>query len=228
MRKIKYRHEYKIHINLGDYYTIRSRVKQIMKLDEHARKNGCYSIRSLYFDNLNDTALFEKISGVNHREKFRIRFYNGDTSHICLEKKVKNNGLTSKLKTRITKDECLKIVDGDIDWINYRDDNLLNELYIKMKNGLYRPKTIVDYIREAYTYPVGNVRVTFDSSIRSGLFSTNIFDEKLPTVEVLDPNKLVLEVKYDEFLPDIIADIIQTGERRAKSVSKYALCRTFG
>lgn len=97
-----------------------------------------------------------------------------------------------------------------------------------MKNGLYRPKTIVDYIREAYTYPIGNVRVTFDSSIRSGLFSTNIFDEKLPTVEVLDPNKLVLEVKYDEFLLDIIADIIQTGERRAKSVSKYALCRTFG
>lgn len=130
MRKIKYRHEYKIHINLGDYYTIRSRVKQIMKLDEYARENGCYSIRSLYFDNLNDTALFEKISGVNHRKKFRIRFYNGDTSYICLEKKVKNNGLTSKLKTRITKDECLKIIDGDIDWINHRDDNLLNELYI--------------------------------------------------------------------------------------------------
>ncbi len=228
MRKIKYRHEYKIHINLGDYYIIRSRVKQIMKLDDHAKEGGQYTIRSIYFDNINDTALFEKISGVNHRKKFRIRFYNGDTSYIRLEKKIKNNGLTSKLSTRLTKDECLKIINNDIDWLCSRDEKLLNELYIKMKNGLYRPKTIVDYIREAYIYPIGNVRVTFDSSIRSGLFSTKIFDSKLPTVEVLDPNKLILEVKYDEFLPDIIADIIQTGERRAKSVSKYALCRIFG
>lgn len=141
---------------------------------------------------------------------------------------MKDNGLTSKIKTPITKDQCLKIINGDTDWLNQRDDNLLNELYIKMKNGLYRPKTIVDYVREAYIYPMGNVRVTFDKSIRSGLFSTDIFDQNVPTVEVLNPNKLVLEVKFDEFIPDIIADIIQTGERRVKSVSKYALCRTFG
>ena len=228
MTKIKYRHEYKIHINLGDYYIIRSRTKQIMKLDKHVGRNGQYTIRSVYFDDLNDTALFEKIAGVNHREKFRIRFYNGDTSYIRLEKKIKDNGLTAKMKTQITKDECLKIMNGDIDWLNQRDDNLLNELYIKMKNRIYRPKTIVDYVREAYVYPIGNVRVTFDKSIRSGLFSTNIFDKDLPTVEVLNPNKLILEVKFDEFIPDIIADIIQTGGRSVRSVSKYALCRTFG
>lgn len=228
MIKIRYRHEYKIYINLGDYYIIRSRIKQIMKLDKHAGENGQYNIRSVYFDNLNDSALFEKITGVNHREKFRIRFYNSDTSYIRLEKKMKNNGLTAKIKTQITKEECLKILNGDINWLNQRDENLLNELYIKMKNGLYRPKTIVDYVREAYVYPVGNVRVTFDKSIRSGLFSTDIFNENLPTVEVLNPNKLLLEVKFDEFIPDMIADIIQTGERTAISVSKYTLCRTFG
>lgn len=97
-----------------------------------------------------------------------------------------------------------------------------------MKNQFYRPKTIVDYVREAYTYPVGNVRVTFDSSIRSGLFSTDIFNGNLPTIEVLNSNRLVLEIKCDEFIPDIIADVIQSGERQAKSVSKYALCRIFG
>ena len=199
-----------------------------MKLDKHAGENGQYTIRSVYFDDLKDSALFEKIAGVHHREKFRIRFYNGDTSFISIEKKMKNNGLTAKTKTRITKNECLKIINGDIDWLTQRDDKLLNELYIKMKNGLYRPKTIVDYVREAYIYPIGNVRITFDKSIRSGLFSTDIFDENLPTVEVLNPNKLVLEVKFDEFIPDIIEDIIQTGERNARSVSKYALCRTFG
>ncbi|MBV1818821.1 polyphosphate polymerase domain-containing protein [Clostridium cochlearium] len=228
MRTIKYRHEYKIHINIGDYYIIRNRVKQIMKLDKHAKENGKYTIRSVYFDNLNDTALFEKISGINHREKFRIRFYNGDSSFILLEKKTKDNGLTAKQNTILTKNECIQILRGNIDWLNCRDEILLNELYVKMKNRLYRPKTIVDYMREAYTYSVGNVRITFDSSIRSGLFSTHIFNENLPTVEVLDPNTLILEVKFDEFIPDIIADIIQTGERQAKSVSKYALSRTFG
>ncbi len=228
MIKIKYRHEYKIHINLGDYYIIQSRVKQIMRLDKHAGENGQYTIRSIYFDDFNDRALFEKIAGTNHREKFRIRFYNGDTSFIRLEKKRKDNEITSKINTRITKYECLKIIEGDIDWLNQKDDNLLSELYIKMKSGLYKPKTIVDYVREAYIYTPGNVRITFDKSIRSGLFSTNIFDESLPTVEVLHPNKLVLEVKFDEFLPDIIVDILQIGERKASSVSKYALCRTFG
>lgn len=199
-----------------------------MKLDKHAGENGQYLIRSIYFDDLEDTALFEKISGVDHRKKYRIRFYNGDTSFILLEKKIKDKGLTAKLKTRITKEECLRIIKGDIDWLNSSNRKLLNELYIRMKSGLYRPKTIVDYVREAYVYFPGNVRVTFDKSIRSGLFSTDIFNKNLSTVETLKPNLLILEVKYDEFIPDIITDIIQTGERRVRSVSKYALCRTFG
>lgn len=199
-----------------------------MKLDKHAGENGQYLIRSIYFDDLEDTALFEKISGVDHRKKYRIRFYNGDTSFIRLEKKIKDKGLTAKLKTRITKEECLRIIKGDIDWLNSSNRKLLNELYIRMKSGLYRPKTIVDYVREAYVYFPGNVRVTFDKSIRSGLFSTDIFNKNLSTVETLKPNLLILEVKYDEFIPDIITDIIQTGERRVRSVSKYALCRTFG
>lgn len=228
MRNIKYRHEYKFLINLGDYYIIQSRLKHIMKLDKHAGENGQYLIRSIYFDDLEDTALFEKISGVDHRKKYRIRFYNGDTSFIRLEKKIKDKGLTAKLKTRITKEECLRIIKGDIDWLNSSNRKLLNELYIRMKSGLYRPKTIVDYVREAYVYFPGNVRVTFDKSIRSGLFSTDIFNKNLSTVETLKPNLLILEVKYDEFIPDIITDIIQTGERRVRSVSKYALCRTFG
>lgn len=228
MKDIRYRHEYKIFINLGDYYIIQSRLKHIMKLDRNAGQNGQYSIRSIYFDDLKDSALFEKISGVNPREKFRIRFYNNDTSFIRLEKKIKDNGLTAKFNTRITKEECLAIIDGDIDWLSSSNKKLLNELYIKMKSGLFKPKTIVDYIREAYIYFPGNVRVTFDKSIRSGLFSTDVFNQNLPTVETLNPNLMILEVKYDEFIPDVITDIIQTGQRRVKSVSKYALCRTFG
>lgn len=165
LNDVKYRHEYKYYINIGDYYILRSRLKHIMELDKHAGEDGQYSIRSIYFDDLKDSALFEKISGVNHRRKYRIRFYNKDTSSIRLEKKIKDKGLTAKFKTLITKEQCLKILHGDIEWMSFSKDKLLNELYIKMKSELYRPKTIVDYVREAYTYPIGNVRVTFDNSI---------------------------------------------------------------
>ncbi len=226
MNKIKYRHEYKFYINIGDYCILRTRLRSLMKLDKNSGDRGEYLIRSIYFDDIKDTALFEKINGVNHREKFRIRFYNEDASFIRLERKIKNNGLTAKFNTQISAEDCIKIINGDIDWIKSSNDELLNQLYTKMKSQLFRPKTIVDYIREAYTYPVGNIRVTFDKSIKSGLFSANIFDTKLPTMKALDPKIIILEVKFDEFLPDFISDIIQTGERRTVSVSKYALCRT--
>lgn len=228
MNKVKYRHEYKFYINIGDYYVLRTRLKPLMKLDRNSSDNGDYHIRSIYFDDIKDTALFEKINGVNHREKFRIRFYNMDSSFIKLEKKVKNNGLTAKFSTKISAENCNKILKGDADWIKSSEDNLLNELYIKMKSLLFRPKTIVDYYREAYTYPIGNIRVTFDKSIKSGIFSTNVFDADLPTMKALDPRLIILEVKFDEFLPDFISDIIQTGERRSTAVSKYALCRLLG
>ncbi|MBU5437923.1 polyphosphate polymerase domain-containing protein [Tissierella sp. MSJ-40] len=228
MNDIKYRHEHKLYINIGDYYILRSKLKNIMNLDKNSKENGGYFIRSIYFDDINDKALFEKISGVNHREKFRIRFYNNDPSFIKLEKKLKHNGLTSKSSIPISLEECKKILDGDIDWIKSTNRGLLKELYVKMKNELFKPKTIVDYTREAYIYPIGNVRITFDKSIKSGLFSKDMFNVKLPTVDSLDPRIIILEIKYDEFLPSIIADTIQIGERRVTAVSKYALCRILG
>lgn len=228
VKEVKYRHEYKFYINIGDYYVLRTRLKALMKLDRNSRDSGDYHIRSIYFDDIKDSALFEKINGVNHREKFRIRFYNGDSSFIRLEKKIKNNGLTAKFSTKISPENCIKILNGDIDWIKSSEDSLLCELYIKMKSRLYEPKTIVDYYREAYTYPISNVRVTFDKSVKSGLFSTNVFDADLSTMKVLDPKLIILEVKFDEYLPDFISDIIQTGERRSTAVSKYALCRLLG
>ena len=97
-----------------------------------------------------------------------------------------------------------------------------------MKGCLLRPKTIVDYTREAYIYPLGNVRITFDKSIRTGLHSTDLFNPNVPTVEVINSNFIVLEVKWDEYLPQAIHDIIQVRERRATSISKYEACRIYG
>ena len=151
MGQQKFRHEIKHFINLSDSIVIRSRLKHIMNPDVFALEDGKYKIRSLYFDNLQNKALMEKINGVNNREKFRIRYYNNNTSLIKLEKKSKINSLCQKNSVIITEEECKMLLSGEIEWLLKSGNPLLIELYSKMNNQLLRPKTVVDYKREAYT-----------------------------------------------------------------------------
>jgi hypothetical protein len=222
------RHEVKHYINVGDFVAIRSRLSHLLRLDEHARADGTYTIRSLYFDDSDDRVLLEKINGLDHRTKFRIRFYNGDASFIRLEKKTRDGTLCTKQSTSIARDQCERIMGGDTRFLGASEQPLFADLYAHMGTALLRPRTIVDYVREAYVFAPGDVRVTFDTSVRTGLSSTDLFEGTVPTVETLDRRYVILEVKYKGFLPDIVGDMIQTNERRASAVSKYALCRMFG
>lgn len=224
---MKFRHEYKHYINYMDYLVIRSKLKAIMKPDKNTNADGEYKIRSLYFDDYMDTALQEKINGINHREKFRIRCYNNNFLFINLEKKSKVNGLCSKIKAAITKEETEAILSCNTEWMAKSEEPLIVELYSKMKSGQLRPKTIVDYNREAYVYGPGNVRVTIDKEIRTGLLSTDLFNPKLPTVSA-GGSTMLLEVKYDSFLPEVIANLIQLDGRGRTAFSKYAAGRIFG
>ncbi|CDM69044.1 hypothetical protein CM240_1886 [Clostridium bornimense] len=227
----KFRHELKHYITYGDYLVIRQRLNVVAKHDRNANNHGRYKIRSLYFDNDDNKVLREKKDGIRCREKFRIRYYNEDLSFIKLEKKSKVNGLCLKESVRVTKEECEKIISGDIEWMKYIDQKLLNELYSKMQYQRIKPKTIVDYIREPFIYKMGNVRITFDSDIRTGINSTDFFDFDVPMIAhdiAYNNNTIILEVKFDEFLPDIISDVIQTNNREQTSFSKYAVCRNFG
>ena len=228
MKNTKFRHELKHYINAADYIAIRSRLRSIMHLDKNANENNEYKIRSLYFDNVYDKALVEKVIGASKREKFRIRFYNDNHDFIRLEKKSKIRGLCLKDSECITKEECENIINGDIEFLRNSNKKLFIDLYSKMKGKLLRPKTIVDYTREAYIYPIGNVRITFDKSIRTGIHSINIFDNQLPTIETISNKYIVLDVKFDEFLPQVIQDIIQVNERRPTSISKYEAARIYG
>ena len=223
---VHYRHEWKHEINLADLFVIRQRLRAVMTPDRHTI-DGRYLIRSLYFDNARDKALREKIDGVNMREKFRIRYYNHDPSVIHLEKKSKRNGLGSKFSANLTAEEAQRIVDGDLDWMLGSDRPLVQELYCKMRGQGLRPKTIVDYTREPYLYRPGNVRVTFDYDIRTGLSCTDFLNPDCVTVPAGDAG-IILEVKWDEFLPDIVRDAIWVPGRRETAFSKYAQCRIYG
>lgn len=221
-----FRHEWKIEINTADLFALRSRLRAIMKPDEHA-VNGRYLIRSLYFDTPEDKALREKIDGVNQREKFRIRCYNGDLSFLSLEKKSKLNGLSNKQSVQLTEKQAQAVLSGDILWTPENAPPLLCELIYKMKAERLRPQTVVDYTREPFVYGPGNVRVTFDYGIRTALGCTDFLNPNLVTVPAGDA-PILMEVKWDEFLPDIIRDAVQITGRRAAAFSKYAQCRIYG
>lgn len=224
----KPRHELKFFINVSDYFSIKNRIKHIASIDKNSGSSGSYHIRSLYFDNFNDKALLEKVNGYSRREKFRIRYYNDNFDFIRLEKKSKVNGLCTKFSASLTKEQCEKILNNDIDWMLTSDKSLIQELYFKMKSQMLRPKTVVDYTREAYIYRPGNVRITIDSNVRTGICSQDMFNTTLPTMKIPNNDTIILEVKFDEFLPDIIKDTIQTNTRKATSISKYASSRMFG
>lgn len=221
---MRYRHEVKHEISRADRLILRGRLAAVMKPDPHA-VNGEYVIRSLYFDTPTDRALREKSDGVSEREKFRIRLYNGDTSFICLEKKSRVNDLCRKDSERITPETVRALLNGDFSVLK-SGGNLSKELYSKMTCGLLRPKTVVEYTREPFVFVPGNVRVTIDREIRTSVGIAHFLDADAGTVPAGE-DTVILEVKWDEFLPDIIRDAVGA-DRCRTAFSKYARCRIYG
>ncbi len=223
-QSLRFRHELKYTISRLEDRVLSSRLPGILPRDRNAGPDGSYRITSLYFDTPTDTALRQKLDGVARREKFRIRYYGEQAEFLRLEKKMKLSGLTAKQSARLTRQEAECILRGDIDFLLRRGEPLLTEFYSKLRAGL-QPKNIVVYDREAFTYGPGNVRVTLDRNVRTSLRCTDFLDSSrlhIPTGE----GKTVLEIKYDEYLPDIVRMAVQTGSRQT-AYSKYAVCRRF-
>ena len=215
------RHEYKHPITPWDAILITQRLEKLLRPDPHA---SLYHIRSVYFDTPSDRLLREKEDGLSRREKFRIRMYNGDDSFIRLEKKIKLADLGTKISAPLTRREAEMLLAGETDFLLTREENVLRELYAAMRYESLKPKTIVDYTRRAFVYPAGNVRVTIDRDIRTGLYENNLFAK---SITVPAANEIILEVKYDNFLPDFIRECVQLGHASASAFSKYAACRAF-
>ena len=222
---VKLRHELKHTICQGEDRILSSRLRRLFPHDANAGPDGSYRISSLYFDTPTDRALRQKMDGVNRREKFRLRYYGDDLGFIRLEKKYKINGLCCKRSTRLTQEQVELLLTGEIGFL-LSSDGLMQELYSKMKGQLLTPKTIVTYDREAFLFTPGNVRITLDRNVRTGLVSLDFLYPQLHHVPVSD-GLTVLEVKYDEFLPEIVKMAVQIPNTQAAAYSKYAVCRKF-
>ena len=220
-----YRHELKLLIREAEYLSLRSRLSFLLPADSNARESGDYFIRSLYFDDAAMTSYYEKLSGVADRRKYRLRTYNLSDSVIKLECKQKRGDRIKKTGLTVDKKTAAELTMGDFSGLDGSKSPLAGEVVaLHSKHGL-RPSVIVDYEREAYIYPAGNVRLTFDKSLHAGLSSPDIFDPELLTVPVFPDGSVILEVKYDEFIPYFIRHALSGLNDSRLALSKFCLCR---
>ena len=227
-KALQFRHELKYYINYRDYVLLRSALKALMPLDAYAGEDGTYHIRSLYFDDVYETAVKEKMAGTDGRSKYRVRIYNFSDDVIKFEKKIKRGQYVAKKSITLSRTEYESIAAGDYGFLLARQEPLAQELYVEMRSNLLRPRVFVDYVREAYVSPLENVRITFDKDLKSGLALGDIFDAHTPVMSMYDEGMMVLEVKFNRYLPEFIKCVlnnINTAQRSA--ISKYIICRKY-
>lgn len=223
----KYRHEYKYILNSGWYEIIRHRARAVMKPDSHGN-SGVYRITSLYLDDAFDSAYNDKILGLDVRKKYRIRFYNLSPDFIRLEIKDKKGEMVAKRSVKMTYEDYKSFLKGDRRFLS--EERFCGtpgeELYASDRLVKISPAAVVDYVREAYVCQAGNVRVTFDSALKtmSGMDALN-GDPNF--YNVFENKEIILEIKYDSFIPSYIHDILAGMPLNAESISKYVLCRDF-
>ncbi len=229
MSTLPLRHELKYFINEMQYFVLSGILDQMLERDPNGDEYNEYHIRSLYFDTIWNTALYDKIDGDQNRDKYRIRIYNFSDRIIKMECKTKIGTLISKRSQTIPKLLCEQLIAGDPTGLETTRSGLLNDVYREMTVNLLRPAVIVDYVREAYLHPAEEVRITFDKQLRSGLRSKDLFNPNLPTVPPFDNNEIILEVKYNRVLPPYIRDLLSTYCPNAlqSAISKYTWCRRF-
>ncbi|MBE9524123.1 MAG: polyphosphate polymerase domain-containing protein, partial [Chloroflexi bacterium] len=211
-------------ISYPDAVLIKMRLNELLEKDHHVNSAGSYTVRSLYFDDYYNNAYNEKYMGVMSRQKYRIRIYNNSDHVIRLERKIKSKSYIYKQSAPLNRAEVDKIMWGEYAFLLKSSNTLQQILYYECVSRLMRPRVIVDYERDPYIFDAGSVRVTFDKNVRAGVEALDLFNSNMAMVETLDPGKLIMEVKFTEFLPNVVREILPPKSAQFASVSKYVLC----
>lgn len=219
-----YRYEQKYVLHEAQYLPLRQAVRALMGRDRHAGPGGEYMIRSLYFDDMHQTAYRDKLAGVYARKKYRVRIYNCQTTSINLECKYKQGSYINKETVALSLDEYRRILEGDCRFLLDKDSHMAHEFYLDWRNRLLRPVVIVDYEREPYVLEAGTVRVTFDKNLRAVSPQENIFDADAAARSVLFPGQLIMEIKFTGYLPERVRRIFHMRNTTQTSASKFCMC----
>lgn len=219
-----YRKELKYVISEEVYLQIHSRLNAVMQPDAHCR-DGHYTVRSQYYDSLTDGDLSDNLDGVMEKRKIRVRIYSPDDMAAKLEYKCKADSDGIKYSLLLTKEEALMMEQHQYDFLLARKEELALRLYTKMTEQVYFPKTIVEYDRTAYLYPVSDVRITFDRNLRGSINPIGIYENNPAYVPLLGAGKGVLEIKYNDFFPSALKSLVASIDSVAQAYSKYAMSR---
>lgn len=223
----RYRHEYKYIIDACQEQQLKVTLNGLLEKDAHVGEDGCYSIHSLYFDDLYNTCFYENENGTDPRAKYRIRYYNDDIERLTLEKKIKNHGMTLKHSCRISMDECRMMMRGNIPDVNESMEERKKQLLTEMRMKKMQPKVVVSYERIPYVHPIGNVRVTIDRNISASDEVESFMDGNFRQRPIMPSGRQVLEVKWDELLPSYIKNCLQIETLQWSAFSKYYLSRKY-
>jgi len=223
MNSMMYRHELKYFINKPDWALLQTRLLGAIQRDSHAGEYGEYWIRSLYFDDYWNSSYEEKEMGVLLRRKYRIRVYNCSDKRILLERKSKFDQYILKENAPMTRREVDSLMEGEYSFLKKSEHGLLREFYYECTSRLLRPRVIIDYDREPFVMESGDVRITFDKHVRAGFGTFDLFDQSLPTLEVLQADQMIMEVKFTTFLPALIRRILPPQSCIMTAASKYVL-----
>lgn len=220
-----YRHEEKYYISKVRAFELSCLLKGCMKKDEHTDADGSYWIRSLYFDDYTNKDYLDKESGISERKKLRLRIYNSTTKSVKLELKNKYGIYMLKESATISSNDAKLLIAGESSNLLNYDSAVAAKVYYLMHKALYQPKILIDYEREAYTYPFENIRVTIDKNIRASNIDFNIFKDNINMFPIVEGEVHVLEVKYNNMFPEFLQKLISTYSVNRSSVSKYCLGR---
>lgn len=219
-----YRHELKFLLSQMEYRHLRCLLGALMDKDLNMKKNQDYYIRSLYFDTVTNMDYRSKIMGVSDRKKIRLRIYSIDTDKVKLEIKNKEADYSLKETATISREDAERLAMCDYKALLGYHDTVSQKTYHNFMDGGYRPKVIVDYDREAYLLPIENIRFTFDKKIRAAK-AAGLFDDSLAMCGILSEAQVILEVKYDRYLPRHLSDVLSSICMQRMSISKYCMAR---
>ena len=220
---MSFRHEQKYLLHQSDYHVLRIRISGLLKKDAHTGECGFYTVRSLYFDDYYNTAFNDKDVSILDRQKYRIRIYNYSDKVIHLERKIKHNNYIAKEIAPLSKVGVQRIEKGDYEFLRDSPHPLLRVFYHEIMSNLLRPRIMIDYEREPYLLEAGTVRITFDRNIRAGIDRLDLFHTDAAMMETLESGFLVMEVKFTEFLPRMVRELLTVEAADYSAISKYML-----
>ncbi len=222
------RHELKYYLNPVQSDKVLLQLSALMEMDKNCIDQEGYRVRSLYFDSINDECLYQKQSGSLLRNKIRLRTYNVDTDNVVkFEIKRKYGQTVRKDSVLISKEDAMEVCDGNYAVLLNKDSPILNEIYTTFVTKLYKPKVIVEYTRKAFVVPVSNIRVTFDYNLRSNINHLDLFSSVTDMMPVIIEGKQILEIKFNDFFPGYLKNVLSRVSSERTAISKYTLARRF-